>query len=191
MKHLITILICCILFSLISCNSQTNKELQEVLREALETSDGAHTDIRIKFSKTEVINVLVKDSIEYYQNKFSIEKKNRIANLEKNIEYHEKRIAEREAKENPSLVDAMMLSEQKSLLETSIKSLQSLESWYPDYLDTYNGREENEILAKIVTASYSFFNPFLKKQMDVKGRKFLFSADGTRVLKVVKNANEN
>lgn len=189
MKQIITTLICCFFFSLSSC-TQTNNQLQEVLREALETRNNIRTELNINFSKFEVADVLVKDSIAYYQNKFTDEKKKKASNLEHQVKLYQKSVDELENKKSRDIVDDMLLSEQKGLLETSSKALASLEGWHPDYLDKYKQRDENEVLVKMVTASFSFVNLKGVKQ-EIKDGKFLFSADGTKVLELFVGMDNN
>lgn len=190
MKQIIITLICCFFFSLNSCTTRADNQLKETLREALETRNNIRTELNIKFSKFDVADVLVKDSIAYYQNKFTNEKEKKASDLEHQVKLYQKSVNELESKKYRDIVDDMLLSEQKGLLETSSKALASLEGWQPNYLDKYKERDENEVLAKMVTASFSFVN--LKGvQQEIKDGKFLFSADGTKVLELFVGMNNN
>lgn len=183
MKHLLIIFIYS--FFSIGCTSQTKNELQEALREKLETKNGVRSDFKIKFSKTEIVDILVKDSIAYYQNKFSEEKKKKASNLEHQVKLYQKSVTELEEKPNPDIVDQMLLSDQKGLLKTSTEALQSLDNWKPEYLNLYKNLDENTVLAKLVTASFTFTNPYTKVNQEVKDGKFLFSADGKQCHRMI------
>lgn len=183
MKYVYATLVVCLLFSLCSCNSSDN-QLKEVLVEALETTNGVRTGLNIKFSKFEVEDILVKDSIAIYQAKYDSEKKNKIADLDNKITSYQKNIVELESKSNRDIVDNILLSEQKGLLETTTKSLESLLDWKPDYLKKYEGRNESEVLAKMVIASFDFVT--LKgNDREIIDGEFLLSADGTEVLELL------
>lgn len=187
MRKLCIVVLICIFFSLYSCSS-TDNQLKEVLVEALETSNGVRTGLDIKFSKFEVVDVLVKDSTAYYQEQYNTEKKNRTSAIETQIAYSQKSISELETKSNRDIVYDMLLSEQRGLLETATKSLQSLGSWTPDYLTKYDGRNKSEILAKLITTSFDFVT--LKgNKSEIKDGKFLLSADGTEVLELLVGGN--
>lgn len=182
MKHLLIAIACC--FALASCISQSDSQMKKVLLEALENTDGVRTDLKIKFTSMEVVDITVKDSIDYYQKKFNDEKRKQETSTESTIAYYQKKLDEREAKENKDIVDEMLMTENKSQIKNNQAALEVLEQWHPSYLDKYKGRNENEVLAKLATASFKFTNPHTKANQEMIDKKFLFSADGTKVLEI-------
>ncbi|NMA74241.1 MAG: hypothetical protein GX963_08815 [Bacteroidales bacterium] len=182
MKHLLITIACCLVLA--SCTSQSDRQMKKVLLEALESKDGIRTDLKIKFTSMEVVDITVKDSIDYYQKKFSDEKKKQQTSAESAIEHYQKLLDEREAKENKDVVDHMLMAENKSQIKNNKAALDVLEQWHPKYLDKYNGRNENEVLAKLATASFKFTNPHTKANQEMIDKKFLFSPDGTKVLEI-------
>lgn len=64
-----------------------------------------------------------------------------------------------------------------------------MEQWHPKYLDKYNGGNENEVLAKLATASFKLTNPHTKANQEMIDKKFLFSADGIKAKIQLVSAN--
>ncbi len=183
MKKLLTIFI--ISLSTLSCTSQTNDVFKQTFKDALEMDNGVRADLDVKFTKFELSDILVKDSIQILQNIYETEKAKKIASEQKDVDLYKSRIEKYKKTADKSAVSRMMIKDQEGLLQSAEKRLEKWQNWRPDYLDRYNGRDESEVLAKLATISFSCFNPRKQAREEATDVKFLFSTDGKTIIQRV------
>jgi hypothetical protein len=167
----------------VSCSTQS--EYERVITEALEITNGTRTDLQIKYSRLEVSDVSVADSIAILQEYFEAEKEKKIRSAEKDVGRKEGSIAEQrekleKAKSGADKVVANVLIKQweRELIDYK-ERLEKAKNWKPDYLNRYDSRNISEILAQKAKATFSFFNPKLQTRQEMSAL-FILSPDGKK-----------
>lgn len=173
-----------------SCSKRS--EYERVITEALEITNGTRTDLQIKYSKLEVSDVTVGDSIAILQEYFEAEKEKKIRSAEKDVGRKEGAIAEQrekleKAKSGADGVVANVLIKQweRELIDLK-ERLEKAKDWKPDYLNRYNSRNPSEVIAKKANTTLSFFNPKLQTRQEMSAL-FILSSDGKKCIDVSKS----
>ena len=161
-----------ILAALLSCNSRT-KSYENVIADFAEENvyPGVKTDLKMKFIESSISDIKVADSIAILEKQFRSKQAEKVESAKKMIEGFQQ------------LSEASYLY--KSELEKAEIELKNAESWHPDYLNRYNGRNANEVIAKKVVCKFSYQEPKLTTRQEKEGI-FVLSADEKRVIKMVK-----
>lgn len=176
-----------IMLSLLSCVSScsTQSEYEKTILDYLENRNSIHTDLKIKILSFEYSNITVQDSIEIIKTNFEKEKTKRIVDLKATIKRYEERIAEHRSRND--IVGQAAAKDQERLLEMEKASLYKAEKWNPDILYRYDNTAVDEILAKKILCSFSFYNPKIQIRQTYKNAIFILSPDGNKVLDATLN----
>ena len=167
--------------------SGTNDIYKQTVVDYLQTEDGIKTDFKIEFQKFEVSDITVADSIKILQEQYQAEKQKRVETAQKSVAHWENAI-EKQKKKGDGLVAKTLVSRYQKDLENAKSELEQAENWKVDYVDRYNGRPENEVLAKQVDTYFSFQNPKLAQPVRQElGAVFILSLDGTKCYKMIKS----
>jgi hypothetical protein len=168
----------------ISCSKQS--EYERVITEALEVTNGTRTDLQIKYSKLEVSNVSIADSIAILKERFEKERSDLLTKREQEVQRYKDQIAGIEEKSSQDVADYVILKMYKTNLADAEVSLQKAKDWKPDYLNRYDSRNPSEVIAKKANATLSFFNPKLQTRQEMSPL-FILSPDGKKVIDVSKS----
>ncbi|MDR1502008.1 MAG: hypothetical protein LBT43_06090 [Prevotella sp.] len=174
----------------ISCSKQS--EYERVITEALEVTNGTRTDLQIKYSKLEVSDVSVADSIAILKERFETERAKKIQSIEQSIKRIEESLAEHRGKlENSKsstdeLISRILIKDNERFLSNDKDRLEEAKNWKPDYLNRYDSRNPSEVIAKKASATLSFFNPKLQTRQEMSPL-FILSPDGKKVIDVSKS----
>jgi hypothetical protein len=168
-----------------SCNSSDNAYRKTIV-DYLQTENGIKTDFKIEFQKFEVSEITVADSVKVLQEQYQTEKQKKIELAQKSVAHWENAI-KKDRKSNSLFAGALADSYEGKLAEAKEK-LEQAENWKADYIDRYNSRPENEVLAKQVGTYFSFQNPKLAQPVRQEmGATFILSPDGTQCYKMIKS----
>ena len=154
-----------------SCSSKTS-EYEKTITDYLETKNGVKTDLQIKYSKLDVSDISVADSISILNKKFEAEKNKKIQSIEQTIKHKEKSIAEQKNKlttakgGNKIVAQSLIYTWEKELQREKILLDETLK-WQPDYINKYTDRNPSDILAKKADITLSFFNPRLQTRQEI------------------------
>ena len=169
-----------------SCNSSDDVYRQTVI-DYLQTEDSIKTDFKIEFQKFEVSDITVADSVKILQEQYQTEKQKKIETVQKSVAHWDNAI-EKQQKKGDGLVAKTLATRFQKDLENAKSELEQAEKWESDYVDRYNGRPGNEILAKQVDTYFSFQNPKLAQPVRQEmGAVFILSPDGTQCHKMIKS----
>jgi hypothetical protein len=170
----------------VSCNSSDNVYKKTIV-DYLQTENGIKTDFKIEFQKFELSEISVVDSVKILKEQYLIEKQKKIEMAQKSVAHWENTIKKQQNK-GDGLVAKSLASRYQKDLENAKSELEQAENWKADYIDRYNGRPGNEILAKQVDTYFSFQNPKLAQPVRQEmGATFILSPDGTKCYKMIKS----
>lgn len=170
----------------VSCDS-SNSIYKKTIVDYLQTENGIKTDFKIEFQKFEVSDITIADSVKILQEQYQAEKQKKIETAQKSVAHWENAI-EKQKKKGDGLVAKTLAARFQEDLEKAKSELEQAENWKVDYVDRYNGRSENEILAKKADTYFSFQNPKLAQAVRQEiGAVFVLSSDGTQCYKMIKS----
>ncbi|WP_298246111.1 hypothetical protein [uncultured Christiangramia sp.] len=184
-----------LLITMMACNSQQNTDAQKqaIVNFLQENAKGVKTDLKVEVSQLEIIEVTVADSINFLKDKYQseIEKAQKsIDNFQSNIESAEQ---ENDSLDNSNIDNLAKISANNSLsqlyrrgLEKSRAKLENVERQKSLLLDKYKDSNENDLLVKKATTTFSFFNPRLQTRQE-RTDDFVLSEDGSEVLGIIEN----
>ncbi|MDL2230221.1 hypothetical protein LJB87_00305 [Alistipes sp. OttesenSCG-928-L06] len=178
------LLLIALAFSVASCKGNDNVYKNTVL-DYLQTEDGIKTDFKIEFSKFEVSDITVADSVRILQSQYIAEKQKKVESAQQSV-VHWKDAIEKQKAKGDNLVAQTLIARYKTDLEKAQAELQAANDWVAGYLDRYDGRSSSEILAKQVDTSFSFQNPKLTVRQEM-GAIFVLSPDGTQCYNMIKD----
>lgn len=169
-----------------SC-AETDNVYKNTVIDYLQTENGIKTDFKIKFTKFELSDITVADSIKILQEKYQTEKQKKIESAQQSV-FHWENAIEKQQKKGNDLVAKTLVSRYQKDLENAKSELEKVENWKADYVDRYNGRSSNEVLSKQVDTYFSFQNPKLAQpvRQEIEAM-FLLSPDGTQCYKMIKS----
>lgn len=170
------------LISLLCSCSSPQSEQEKLITDFLETNNGVKTDLQIKYSKFEVSNILVSDSLAILKDQFETEKTKKIASIESTISNKEKSIAEQRAKKNKVVANSLIKMWEDDLVKQR-RYLEEAKNWKPSYLSKYDSRNESEVLVQKIDITFSYFNPKLQVKQEMSAF-VLLSADGKQCLRM-------
>lgn len=170
-----------IIAMLCSC-STPQTELQKLVTDFLETNNGVKTDLQVKYSKFEVSNILVSDSIVILKAQFEAEKTKKIASIESTISNKQKSIAEQREKKNRVVANSLIKMWEDDLVNQR-RYLEEAKNWKPSYLSKYGSRNESDVLVQKADVTFSYFNPKLQVKQEMSAF-VLLSADGKKCLQM-------
>lgn len=168
---------------LCSCSSPQSEQ-EKLITDFLETNDGVKTDLQIKYSKFEISNILVSDSIAIFKAQFEAERAKKIESIESTISNKENSIAEQRGKKNKVVANTLIKMWENELTKEK-RYLEEAKNWKPSYLNKYDSRNESEVLVQKVDITFSYFNPKLQVEQEMSAYVIL-SADGKQCLKMQK-----
>lgn len=168
---------------LFSCSS-SQSEYEKVITDFLETKNGVKTDLQIKYSKLEVSEISVADSIVILKEQFEAEKAKKIQSIEQTIKLKEESIAEQENKKNSVVANTLIKMWQKELAREK-EDLEKARNRRPDYLTRYDNRNPSDILSQKADVTFSYFNPQLQTRQEMSAWAIL-SADGKQCYGMIK-----
>lgn len=168
---------------LFSCSS-SQSEYEKVITDFLETKNGVKTDLQIKYTKLEISDISVSDSIALLKEQFEAEKAKKIQSIEQTIKLKEKSIAEQENRKNKLVASVLIKSWQKELARKK-EDLEKARNWKPDYLTRYDNRNPSDILSRKADATFSYFNPKLQTRQEISAWVIL-SANGKQCYRLIK-----
>lgn len=168
---------------LFSCSSPQS-EYEKVITDFLETKNGVKTDLQIKYSKLEVSDISVADSIAILKEQFETERAKKIQSIEQTIKGKEKSIAEQQNKKNRVVANTLIKMWEKELAREK-EDLEKAQNWKPDYLNRYETRSSSDILARKADITFSYFNPNLQTRQEMSAWVIL-SADGKQCYRMQK-----
>lgn len=182
MKHLL-FLAMCICLALQACTSSTG-EYEKKIKEYIEKDNVFKMDLDVKVSDIKATDVTVADSIAILKKEYEANRAESISTLTERIAAAEKNIEERKSRPASVVTQTLIETYQKDI-ESCKAELTKIETSAPAYLEMYKGQSESKVIAKLVTCSLSLKNP-LNNTQEEKTTQFIFSADGSKCLKLVK-----
>ena len=166
---------------LCSC-STSQSEQQKLVTDFLETNNGVKTDLQIKYSKFEVSNILVSDSVSVLQAQFEAERAKKIESIESTIQNKENSIVEQRSKNN-KVVSKSLIKMWEDDIANQQRYLEDAKNWKPSYLSKYDSRNESDVLVQKADITFSYFNPKLQVKQAMSAY-VLLSADGKQCLRM-------
>ncbi|MDH6357138.1 hypothetical protein [Parabacteroides sp. PF5-9] len=168
-----------------SCTGTDNVYKNAVL-DYLQTENGIKTDFKIEFTKFELSDITVADSITILQEQYQVEKQKKIESAQRSVTHWENAIEKQQKKKNDIFAGVLTSTYQKDL-EKAKEELQKANNWTADYIHRYDNRTGTDILAKKVDTYFSFQNPKLGQPVRQEmGAVFILSSDGTQCYKMIK-----
>lgn len=153
----------------------------------LQTENGIKTDFKIEFTKFDVSDITVADSITILQELYQVEKQKKIESAQQSVTHWENAIEKQQKKKNDIFAGVLASTYQKDL-DKAKEELQKATEWTADYIHKYGNRSPSEIIAKKIDAYFSFQNPKLAQAIRQElGAIFILSPDGTQCYKMIKN----
>lgn len=164
--------------------SSSQSEYEKVITDFLETKNGVKTDLQIKYSKLDVSEISVSDSIAILQEQFEAEKAKKIQSIEQTIKLKEESIAEQQNSDNKLVASVLIKGWQKELAREK-EDLEKAQNWKPDYLTRYDNHNPSDILSRKADVTFSYFNPQLQTRQEMSAWVIL-SADGKQCYRLIK-----
>lgn len=181
MKKLFILFIFVVLFS---CSAQS--EYEKTILDYLQIENGIKTDFKIEFTRFEVSDITVADSITILQEQYLVEKQKKIESAQRSVTHWENAIEKQQKKRNDIFAGVLASTYQKDL-ENAKEELQKANNWTADYIHRYDNRTGIDILAKKVDTYFSFQNPKLAQPIRQELEAvFILSSDGTQCYKMIK-----
>lgn len=171
-----------IVIALLSSCSSSQSEQQKLVTDFLETNNGVKTDLQIEYSKFEVSNILVSDSVAILQAQFEAERTKKIESIESTIQNKENSIAEQRSKRN-KVVSKSLIKMWEDDIANQKRYLEEAKNWKPSYLSKYDSRNESDVLVQKADITFSYFNPKLQVKQEMSAFVIL-SADGKQCLRM-------
>lgn len=168
---------------LCSCSSPQSEQ-EKLVTDFLETNNGVKTDLQIKYTKFEVSNILVSDSMAILKAQFEAERAKKIESIERTIAHKENSIAEQQEKKNKIVANSLIRMWEDELVKER-QYLEEAKIWEPGYLSKYDSRNVSEVLVQKADITFSYFNPKLQVKQEMSAFVIL-SADGKECLKMQK-----
>lgn len=170
----------------VSCNGTDNVYKNTVL-DYLQTENGIKTDFKIEFTKFELSDITVADSVKILQEQYQIEKQKKIDSAQQSITHWENAILKQKGK-GDNLVAKTLVSRYQKDLEKAKAELEQVMHWQADYVKRYDNRSTSEVLAKKADTYFCFQNPQLVQSVRQElGATFILSSNGTQCYKMIKH----
>lgn len=166
---------------LCSCSSPQSEQ-EKLITDFLETNNGVKTDLQIKYSKFDISNILVSDSVAILQAQFEAERAKKIESIESTIKHKENSIAEQRSKKNKVVSNSLIRMWEDDIANQQ-RYLEETKNWRPNYLSKYDSKNESDILVQRADITFSYFNPKLQVKQEVSAF-VLLSADGKQCLRM-------
>ena len=179
MKKVVFVLLACVAF----CSCSEDKYKKQI-RDFFEINDGIKTDLDIKIKDLTVKDITVADSIAILKARFEDERNEKIESLEKSIAYYLGAKEKYEAQKG-DIVAGVLVSKCTDELAKFKKDLVAAENWRPEYLERYEDEKNTKVLAQLVEAHVSLYNPKIQTRQE-KMTKFIFTPDGSQCLRMTK-----
>lgn len=179
--------------TLSACNSKENNEKQKrlIVETMQKDRNGTKTDLKIEFSKFDISDITVGDSISILNEGFQKKKEKQIGYAEGNVKRNQKDIEEINQKlENSKRSSTQKLTDKglKRMKKSSLKKvktkLEKVRNWNPAYLNRYEDRDKSEILVKKAVATFSYFNAKLNTRQE-RTETFVLAKDESKVLGLI------
>lgn len=170
------------LFFLFSCSSDKYKGL---FTDYLQTHDGTKYDLKVKFSKFDLSDVTIQDSIDILNDIYEKEKAKKLERVQSLITLEETSINnyKERLKSNPNnFMIPSSLAKAEERLDKLLINKANIEEWKADYLNKYEGRNPKDILAKKAEVKFSYDDPIFKTRAEESGTA-LMNLDATKVLR--------
>lgn len=164
--------------------SSSQSEYEKVITDFLETKNGIKTDLQIKYSKLEVSDISVADSIAILQEQFEAEKAKKTQSIEQIIKQKEASITEQKNSNNRVVANTLINMWERELTREK-ENLEKAKNWKPDYLTRYDNRPPSDLLAKKADVTFSYFNPQLQTRQEMSAW-IILSADGKQCYRLIK-----
>lgn len=164
--------------------SSSQSEYEKVITDFLETKNGVKTDLQIKYSKLDVVDISVTDSIGILKEQFEAEKAKKIQSIEQTIKLKEESIAEQQNSDNKLVASVLIKGWQRELAREK-EDLEKAKNWKPDYLTRYDNRNPSDILSRKADVTFSYFNPQLQTRQEMSAWVILY-ADGKQCYRLIK-----
>lgn len=176
------IFILLVVIALLSSCSSSQSEQQKLVTDFLEINNGVKTDLQIEYSKFEVSNILVSDSVAILQTQFEAERAKKIESIESTIQNKESSIAEQRSKKNKVVSNSLIKMSEDDIVNQK-RYLEEAKNWKPNYLSKYDSRNESDVLVQKADITFSYFNPKLQVKQEMSAFVIL-SADGKQCLRM-------
>lgn len=167
----------------VSCSS-SQSENENLITDFLETRSGVKTDLQIKYSKIEMSDISVADSIAILKEQYETQKAKKVQSIEHTIKQQEESIAEQKNNNNRVVANTLIKMWEREL-DREKEDLEKAQNWKPDYLTQYDHRNPSEILAQKADVTFSYFNPQLQTRQEMSAW-IILSADGKQCYKFIK-----
>lgn len=168
---------------LFSCSS-SQSEYEKVITDFLETKNGVKTDLQIRYTKLEVSDISVADSISILKEQFEAERVKKIQSIEQTIKSKEESITEQHNSDNRLVANVLIKGWQRELAREK-EDLEKAQNWKPDYLNKYDNRNPSDILSRKADVTFSYFNPQLQTRQEMSAWVIL-STDGKQCYRLIK-----
>lgn len=169
-----------------SCTGADNVYKNTVI-DYLQTEDGIKTDFKIEFTKFELSDITVADSLKILQEQYQAEKQKKIESAQQSISHWESAI-EKQTKKGNDLVAKTLVARYQKDLEKANEVLHEANEWVADYIHKYENRPSSEVVAKKADTHFSFQNPKLAQPTRQElGAVFILSPDGIQCYKMIKH----
>lgn len=167
----------------LSCNANENRYKQEIAN-YIQVENGVKSELDIRFTEIAIKNFTVADSIKVLNERFEKEKAKKIEEAQNSVNHYEESIKKQKMK-GDDLVANALIRNLTPKLETAKRELNAAYNWQPDYLSRYSNLKEDMVLVQVVDCRFSLLNPKLKFRQEGPA-SFIFSADGLKLLKLIK-----
>ena len=180
MKHLFYSI--ALMALLVSCSEN---KYQKLMTDYVETHQGTKYDLKVKYTKFELSDIKVQDSIDILNKKYEAEKAKRIGNIKSIIEIEEEYIRNRE-KETYFDPNNSFYKRSQERLKQQQQSLENVKQWKADYLNQYDNRNPKDALAKKADIKFSYDHPLFKTRAEESGVAIM-NLEGTKLIKYISN----
>lgn len=164
-----------------ACQQKTNS-YEKAIIDFVQIRNGIKTNLDLRVTNITEKDITVADSIKIFEEQYSKEKTAKVESVEKRIVYLENAISEQKAE--GGIVANALIGSFTSKLKKAQQELEEAKAWNPAYLQKYNNRNPNTVLAKVVSCHVSWMNPKLNVRQEMDG-SLLFSADGTSIIRTL------
>lgn len=165
-------------FILLLSSCSSSGKYEQTIADFVQT-DKKGTKYNLKFKVIdikELQKITVADSVTFLTDKWNVEKEKRINSLNESIDSYKQSI-ENEKKNRFSL--PTIIDKYQKYLADAEHTLDSIQTKTPDWVEIYNDRKKDEILAIVVECKYKALHPVTNTEFE-ETRDFILSADGTK-----------
>ena len=180
MKHLFYSI--ALITLLVSCS---DNKYEKLMTDYIEIHEGTRLNLNVKYSKFELSDITVQDSINLLNEAYEKEQIKRTKNVESFMQIELDYI---ESAKKQTYFDPNSSSFRKSQerLKRHEQTLENIKQWRADYLNTYDSRNAKDILAKKAEVKFSYDHPLLKTRAGESGIAIM-NLNATKVIKYTQN----